>query len=172
MATISELTKKQQELLAMLYILDDEDQDDEMVVDIKKELEGLGMKAEEIIKFLVGIAIESKAIEDGRKELQRRATKRLRTAENATQRLRTLITDLAVQFDIKKLDTGLVTLSVNPGKYKLDFPKNYDFELLPTEYRIEKIEYSPLREKALMAVMAGELDINVPVVKQPYIVLR
>lgn len=143
MSTINELSKEQEEILNILFALDDEDEEDlEKIEFLHKRLNHIHGSAENTVLFLNGIWLECRDIASKRKEANQRAERRQKTADNAEKRLKNRIIEICETFDIKKVinnETGEgIRTQMSPGslvydntKFNIDRVPEYCKEIIP-----------------------------------------
>ena len=140
MSRINELTQDQEEILNLLFVLDDSDEEDQEQIEyLNKKLNMIRGSAESTILFLNSIWLELRAIAEKRKEAKQRAERRQKTAENAEKRLKNRIIEIMETFDIQKVvddSTGEgIRTQMSPGT--LVFGNDFDYSTLPQECRKE-----------------------------------
>jgi len=166
MANIHELTADQEEILNLLFCLDETDESDiEQIAYLEKKLTLIRGSAESTILFLNKIYLESRDIAEKRKEAKQRAERRQKTAENAAERLKNRIIDLCKTFDIEKVvddEDGIgVRTQLSPGSVK--YPEKYDYNKLPIHCR--KTEIVPINKEVKAWIDAGNVIPDVEIVK-------
>ena len=113
MPTLYELSQQQQELHDTLYWLDS---NDESAVDIQIDLDHIYGSVEYKLKFLSTLLLEAKAITAARKEIVKNDQARLKTSENAEERLREFIKAQMEIFDIKKIQGDHCNITLCAGR--------------------------------------------------------
>ncbi|MGZ7118235.1 MAG: siphovirus Gp157 family protein [Methanobacterium sp.] len=166
MANIYELTQDQEEIVNLLFSLDDADEQDAQEIEyLNKKLSAIRGSAENTILFLNGIYLELKAIAEKRKEAKIKAQKRQTTAENAQERLKNRIIELCDTFDIEKViddESGLgIRTQLSPGSIKYD--DNFDYSKLPIHCRETKIV--PINSEVKEYLKDGGVISGVEIVK-------
>jgi uncharacterized membrane protein YkoI len=134
MSRINSLGLEQAELLDRLYFLnpDDED-DDEAIYQLTQRLEQIRGSAAGTVEFLSVLLLESKAILEGREEVKRKAERRRKVAENATERLKGVILRIMQDFELKKVSGNVcdIRLQLSPGR--LVYESTFKVDKLPLD---------------------------------------
>lgn len=152
---IYELTQKQIEILDALFWLDENDEEDAKEIEyLNKKLSEIQGSAENTIKFLSGIWLETRAIAAQRKEAKQRAERRLKIAENAEERIKNVILNIMQTFDIKKVSGDLcdVRTQLSPGS--VSYEDGFNIDSLPDDC----IKIIPEEHKAIAAEVKKHLD--------------
>lgn len=168
MSRINDLTTKQTELLDQIYFLDPDDEEDAKELEqLYKSLERTRGDIAGMLEWLAKIKVEMKAVTEGRAEVARKATKRLRSAENAEKRMGEFILNIMINNDIKKVngDTLDIRTQLSPGK--LVYSGWFDVDSLPDEcIKIIPEQHVPVAAEIARRLKEGfELD-GVELVKE------
>jgi 50S ribosomal subunit-associated GTPase HflX len=166
MAKIHDLTNDQEEILNLLFCLDESDeQDKEQIEYLNKKLNLVRGSAESTILFLNKIYMEARDISEKRKEAKIKAQKRQTTAENAAERLKNRIIEICEVFDVQKVideDDGVgVRTQLSPGSIK--YAEDFDYSKLPIHCR--KTEIVPINKEVKALIDAGTIIPGVEIVK-------
>lgn len=127
MSRIHDLTQQQLELLDLLYFEDNEQE----IERLNKKLGEIKDSAENTIRFLSDILLETRAIKEARKEAKQKADKRLKTAENAEQRIKDRILQIMETFDVKKVDCELCDIRQQLSNPSVVYEDGFDYSKLP-----------------------------------------
>jgi len=130
MPTTLELTEQHQQLLDEMYFADGEE-----LELIKSRLDAIKGTAEQRINFFSSILLECKINTQSRKEQKDRATKRHTTSVNAETRIKTYITELMSEFNIKKVECDECTMTRQHGRETAFIPEDFDYNSLPEQYK-------------------------------------
>jgi hypothetical protein len=121
-------------LLDQIYFFDPEDeQDAEELERLYKSLERTRGDIANMLEWLAKIKVEMKAITEGRAEVARKATKRLRSAENAEKRMGDFILGIMINNDIKKVSGDILDIRTQLSPGKLVYANGFDVDSLPDE---------------------------------------
>lgn len=165
---IYDLTAKQNELAAKLMWADEPDE----IEALEREIASLNYEATDFIKWLSSVYAELDAVATARKERAQALAKQAKTAENAAERLRKKILETALTFDIKKIETDLITWSVSPGRESLFIDEGTDFITWPSDL-IETVVSTKVDKKgALKFIQEGHELPGAHIVKNPYLIGR
>lgn len=167
MSKIYQLTEDQRDILDRLYFLDENDEEDVKEIEyLNKKLSEIHVSAERTIEFLSGIWLETRAINAQRKEAKQRAERRLKTAENAEERIKNRILTIMETFDIKKVSGDLcdIRMQLSPGSIVYD--ESFNVDLLPS-YCVKVIpeERKPIAAEVKKYLEDGESIPGVSIVK-------
>jgi hypothetical protein len=162
MITIYDLSIEQQDILDDLFWEDNE----EAKVRLQWKLSNIYGTVEQKIKCLTGILIETKAIENARKESVLNSQRRLKTAENAHNRIKQFILDAMVEFNIKRVDGELCGVTHYLSAGSVVFEPGFNYQSLPAECKKvipESIE--PIKSEVKKLLLEGEEIPGVMIVK-------
>jgi len=167
MTSIYELTQEQQEIIDALFWLDSNDeQDEEEILRLERNLSRIHYNAENTVEWLGGIYLELKAIAAQRKEAKQRAERRQRVAENAEQRLKDKLLEIMQTFGLQKVSGDLCDIRTqwNPGK--LEYAPDFDAHLLPDDCKkIVPEQVVPVAAEIMRHIKAGDMIDGVELVK-------
>lgn len=157
MATITELKEVQQEKLDELFFLDPSDEkDQERIEQIYKELGNITGKVEHKLEFLLGILCEAEINKSSRKEVADKSQKRFKTADNIVERIRKIIRETMIEFDIKKISGDYADVRIQDGRQIVFIPEGYDLKKLPSYYVTHEPEsYTPKKRELTKALKEG-----------------
>ena len=165
MTKINELTLEQTLLLDALFFMDENSEDDaEEIARLKKALLKIRGDAYGTLEFLSGLLLESKALLAGREEVKKRAERRRKTAENACNRLTSVIEYMLRQFDIQKVDLDECSLRLQKSPGAVEFSDNFDYATLPHD--CYKLEFKPLKSEIKAYLEAGAHIDGVSIVQK------
>lgn len=157
MAHIYELKEDQQKIVDELFFLDPNDEaDQEQIKLLDLKLANITGSIEHKLDFLVGILCEIEANESARKDLLAKVQKRLKTATNASERIRKLIKETMIEFGIKKISGDYADVRIQDGREIVFIPEGYDCKKLP-EYYVNYIpeSYTPKKRELTKALKEG-----------------
>jgi hypothetical protein len=159
MAYIHELKDDQQKIVDELFFLDPNDESDKEQIDLLySKLANITGSVEHKLEFLVGILCEVEANESARKDLSDKAIKRLKTATNAAERIRKLIRETMIEFNIKKISGDYADVRIQDGREIVFIPEGYDCKKLPDYYvKYEPETYTPKKRELTKALKEGLL---------------
>jgi hypothetical protein len=159
MAYIHELKEDQQNIIDELFFLDPNDEiDQDKITLLYSKLANITGSVEHKLEFLVGILCEVEANESARKDLADKAQKRLKTATNAAERMRKLIRETMIEFNIKKISGDYADVRIHDGREIVFIPEGYDCKKLPEYYVTYAPEsYTPKKREITKALKEGIL---------------
>lgn len=168
MSRINALNLEQSELLDELFFLDESDPEDaEQIERLTNRLGQIKGSAASTVEFLSVILLESRALLEAREDVKRRAEKRRKTAENATERLKSVILRIMTDFDIKKISGEAcdVRTQLSPGK--LVYSPGFDITYLPGDC-VETIPEvkNPITAKVITLIKEGFEIEGVEIIKE------
>lgn len=153
MSEIYDLSIKQLEILDMLFWEDDEQE----IERLNKKLHEIQGSAENTVRFLSEILLETRAVKEARKEAKQKAEKRLKTAENAEQRLRDRILQIMQTFDIKKVYGDLCDIRQQANPVSVQYAVDFDPKSLPAQcINIVPAQYKPIASEVKKLIESGE----------------
>jgi hypothetical protein len=159
MAHIYELKEDQQKIVDELFFLDpNDDQDQEQITLLYSRLANITGSVENKLEFLVGVLCEVEANESGRKALLDKAQKRFKIASNVAERIRKLIKETMIEFNIKKISSDYADVRIQDGREIVFIPEGYDCKKLPEYYVTYAPEsYTPKKRELTKALKEGIL---------------
>lgn len=179
MPTLYELSQQQQELLDKLYWLDSGDDE---AADINADIEKIYGSVEYKLRFLSTVLLEAKALTDARKDAVKRAQARLKTSENAEERLVEFIKLQMEIFDIKKIQGDHCNITWVAGresvqlegsdKKSIYYEAGYDCLKLPDDCFEAVTVMKPIAAKIKEHLEAGEDIAGASIVKKPYLLVK
>lgn len=157
MAYIHELAEDQQKIVDELFFLDPNDPNDQEQINLLySRLANITGSIEHKLEFLVGILCEVESNESARKSLLDKAQKRLKTASNAAERIRKLIRETMIDFNIKKISGDYADVRIQDGREIVFIPEGYDLKKLPEYYVTYTPEsYAPKKRELTRALKEG-----------------
>lgn len=179
MATVYELNKEQQELLARLYW---EEEDSEETIRLQVDLDKIYGSVEQKLRFLSSLLIEAHAVADARKLAVDRAKRRAVTAANVEARLEDFIKATMEQFGIKKVEGELCNVTWCAGResVKLDgsnvksitYEDGFDCRNLPYDCYEAVTVLRPKKDAIKKHLQDGDDLDGVELVKTPYLMVK
>jgi len=178
MATINDLNKEQQELLAQLYWQEEgSDEAEQIHVDLNK----IYGSVEQKLKFLSGLLREAKDMTEARKEAVKRAQARAKTAANVEARLEDFIKSAMEQFGIKKVEGDVCSITWSAGRESVYLEgsdiKSITYEAgdcknLPIDCYDSLTILRPRKDKIKEYLDAGNEYDGVELVRTPYLLVK
>jgi hypothetical protein len=163
MPTIYDLSIIQQEIIDMFFWEDSEEE----ITQLQAQIDRIAGTVERKIKFLTGILIETESIAEARKEAVINAQRRLKTAENAHERIKQFILDAMVQFDIKRVDGELCGVTHYLSAGSVVFEDRFNYQSLPAEcLKLIPEHIEPIKSEVKKLLLEGEKIPGVMVVKK------
>jgi len=179
MATINDLNKEQQELLAQLYW---ESEGSEEAEQIQVDLNKIYGSVEQKLKFLSSVLREAKDLTEARKEAVKRAQARARTAANVEARLEDFIKAAMEQFGIKKVEGDVCNITWSAGRESvalagsdvksITYEAGFDCVKLPPDCYEAFTVLRPCKAEIKKHLDAGDEFDGVELVKTPYLLVK
>jgi len=179
MATINDLNKEQQELLAQLYWQEEGSDEAEQ---IKVDLNKIYGSVEQKLKFLSGLLREAKDLTEARKEAVKRAQARAKTAANVEARLEDFIKSAMEQFGIKKVEGDACNITWVAGRESVALAGSktmsitheigFDCNNLPYDCYEAILVHRPKKDAIKQHLDAGDEFDGVELVKTPYLLVK
>jgi hypothetical protein len=168
MSRINDLTQQQTELLDQIYFLDQDDEQDAEELDrLYKSLEKTRGDISNMLEWLAKIKVEMKAITEGRGEVARKATKRLRSAENTEKRMGDFILSIMINNDINKVNGEMLDIRTQLSPGRLVYVNGFDVDSLPYEcIKIIPEQHVPVAAEIARRIKEGWKFDGVELVKE------
>lgn len=146
MSSIYDLSDKERELKAMLFCLDETDEEDaEQIILIERQLDAIDASANIKILWRVRVLAEMQAGLDAIEERKRHIEKKRKAAENAIERMKTNIADCMTMFGLESVqdEEFSVSYKLNGATAKIVGLDGYDVRHLPQDLWSEKVIVTP-----------------------------
>lgn len=167
MPNLYELSQEQQDILDELFF-DPENQD------LHEKLSKINGDAKDKLSYMAKLYLEADAVAEGRKLVVARADKRAKEAKNTADRLKTLIFDYMMKFDIGNIKTEEASMRIDPGREKLIVKESIiDYDFLLNNGFCSKEEVYKIDKRALAQYIKDDHEITGAfITKEPFIVIR
>jgi uncharacterized membrane protein YkoI len=173
MSRINDLTEQQCKLLEDIYLLNEDSQEDD------EELQNLFNKLSEnhkdiisYIEWMSKVYVEMVEITEGRREVSRKATARLRSSENKKDRLKYFILDTMKNNNLQKIKGKEhdLRLQLTPGT--LVFEHEFDYSSLPNDcVQIIPEQVKPIASEVKRMIKDHPID-GISLVKETIVVIK
>jgi len=163
MTTIYDLSDKERELKAMLFCLDETDEDDAAQIElIERQLDAIDASANRKIMWRVRVLAEMNAGLEAIEERKRHIEKKRKAAESAVERMKQNIADCMTMFGLEKVqdEEFSVSYKLNGSTAKVVGLDGYDVRHLPQDcYSVVPEQYKP-DLNAIKRLLKGGAEIE------------